>query len=238
MAIGKDVVDLQNTIQYTFLDLTYLERALTHSSFSYEMKTKGINLPSNERLEFLGDAVLEIVISEYLYESFANLDEGVLTKMRQYLVCEKTLSKIANEINLGEYLNLGRGEELTGLRRSPKVLADALEALIASVYLDSRTLSGNLCKDMILHLFEDEIQNSRNMQNGDYKTMLQQLVEKDGASILEYVTVSENGPEHKKTFEVEARINNNLVGRGLGNTRKNAEMSAAKEALLLFGISV
>ena len=238
MAIGKEIFDLQSVIEYEFSDLSYLERALTHSSFSYEMRSKNINVLSNERLEFLGDAVLEIVISEYLYNFFPNLDEGALTKIRQYLVCEKTLSKIAEKINLGEYLNIGRGEEGAGLRARSKVLADALEALIAAVYLDSKDRKDDASKKLILTLFEDEINNSQNMQKGDYKTMLQQLVEKDGFAILEYKVVKEDGPQHKKIFVIEAYVNNNLVGKGEGHTKKEAEMAAAKEALLLFGVKV
>ncbi len=238
MAIGKEIFELQSVIEYEFSDLSYLERAVTHSSFSYEMRTKGMNVLSNERLEFLGDAVLEIVISEHLFGVFEGLDEGVLTKMRQYLVCEKTLAKIAERINLGAYLNLGRGEEGAGLRARPKVLADALEALIAAVYLDSKENCPNCAKELILKLFSEEISNSRNMQKGDYKTMLQQLVEKDGSAILEYKLVREVGPEHKKLFEIEAYVNNNLVGKGAGFNKKDAEMAAAKEALLLFGVKL
>ncbi len=229
---------MQKVIEYEFSDLSYLERAVTHSSFSYEMRSKGINAVSNERLEFLGDAVLEIVISEHLYSSFESLGEGVLTKMRQYLVCEKTLAKIAERINLGAYLNLGRGEEGAGLRTRQKVLADALEALIAAVYLDSSHMNENFAKKLILKLFQEEINNSRNMQKGDYKTMLQQLVEKDGLAVLEYKLAREVGPEHEKLFEIEAYVNNNLVGRGAGFNKKDAEMAAAKEALLLFGVKI
>ena len=238
MAIGQDIVDLQKKIEYSFSDLQKLEVALTHSSYSYEQKSKGINLSSNERLEFLGDAVLEIVISEYLFENFKELDEGYLTKMRQYLVCEKTLSQIAQKLDLGAYLNLGRGEENLGLRDRPKVLADAFEALVAAVYLDSKNHGPEAVRKMILKLFESEINKSRSMQKGDFKTMLQQLVEKDGSAILEYFIVSESGPQHNKLFEAEARVNNNLVGRGKGTTKKDAEMAAAEEALRLFGVDV
>ncbi len=238
MAIGKDITELQKSINYIFSDLSYLERAMTHSSYSYEMKTKGISFSSNERLEFLGDAVLEIVISRHLYDKFSDLDEGLLTKIRQNLVCEKTLSRIAKSIELGSYLNLGRGEEQSGLRERTKVLADALEALLAAVYLDSRASGSDVSERLILDLFSAEIENSRNMQYGDFKTVLQQLVEKDGSAILEYTVVSEQGPEHRKLFEVEARVNNNLVGKGVGATKKEAEMLAAKEALSLFGVNI
>ena len=137
MAIGKDVLDLQNKILYHFHDLSYLDAALTHSSYTNEMRSKGIKAESNERLEFLGDAVLQLVISEHLFKNFSKHREGALTKMRQHLVCEKTLAKIAKKLSLGEYLNLGNGEELGDCRSRPKILADALEALIAAVYLDS-----------------------------------------------------------------------------------------------------
>ena len=236
MGIGKDIFDLQKKIEYTFSDVSYLERALTHSSFSYEMKNKGIRLPSNERLEFLGDAVLEFVISEYIFEKFGDFREGVLTKMRQFIVCESSLSEIARSISLGEYLNLGKGEENDG-RSRVKILADALEALIAAVYLDSRGKSPLAVKRLILELFSGVIEKSIKMQRGDYKTMLQELVEKDG-SLLEYELILETGPEHDKSFSVAALVNNNVVGKGLGKTKKDAEMAAAKEALQLFGVSV
>ena len=157
MAIGKEIFELQSVIEYEFSDLSLLERAVTHSSFAYEMRTKGMSILSNERLEFLGDAVLEIVISEHLFKSFESLDEGILTKMRQYLVCEKTLAKIAERIKLGSYLNLGRGEEGAGHRARPKVLADALEALIAAVYLDSKARDTNSAQNLILKLFSESL---------------------------------------------------------------------------------
>ena len=157
--------------------------------------------------------------------------------MRQYLVCEKTLSKIASEINLGDYLNLGRGEENIDCRRRPKILADAIEALFAAIYLDSGA-TGEDYKRVILLLMKDEIEKSSSMQRGDYKTLLQQLVEKDGSSVLEYVVLEENGPENNKIFKVAAMVNNNTVGTGSAGSKKDAEMNAAKAALLLFGISV
>jgi ribonuclease-3 len=161
----------------------------------------------------------------------------MLTKMRQYLVCEKTLSKIAAEIELGQYINLGRGEELTDCRKRPKVLADALEAVLAAVYLDSNFSSGDF-RQVVLDLFSDEIEKASSMQKGDYKTMLQQLVEKDGSSILEYEVLEVTGPEHDKTFKVVAKINNNTVGTGISKSKKDAEMIAAKMALELFGVNI
>ena len=237
MAIGKDPFLLYDVIGYKFRDVKYLENALTHSSFANERKSKGISYPSNERLEFLGDAVLQIVVSEFLYKQFKKYSEGALTKIRQYIVCEKTLASIAADINLGEYINLGRGEELTSCRNRPKVLADTFEALVGAIYLDSDSFNLGGSKDAVLNLFSDAFERAEKMQAGDYKTMLQQLVEKDGASILEYNVLSEDGPEHQKIFFVEAKINNNTVGQGSASTKKDAEMLAAKAALQLFGIS-
>ncbi len=237
MALGKEALELASKIGYTFTDLTYLEVALTHSSYTNEMRKRGIKATSNERLEFLGDAVLEIVISEYLYSNFSKYREGALTKMRQQLVCEKTLARIAAGLDLGAYINLGNGEESADLRRRPKILADALEALIAAVYLDSTAKGSDSYKSVILALFLDEIDAAAN-QRTDYKTMLQQLAEQEGSALLEYKIVSEDGPEHDKLFTVEAIVNNNVVGRGSAQTKKDAEMQAAKMALQLFGVVV
>ena len=237
MGLGKDVLELQDRIGYHFNDISYLDAALTHSSYTNELRSRGMKADSNERLEFLGDAVLQLVISEHLYKSHTNYREGALTKMRQMLVCEKTLAKIAGRIDLGSYVNLGNGEELSGCRNLPKILADALEALIAAVYLDSKDRSGEDYKKVVLLLFGDEIKASTR-QRTDFKTRLQQLAEQDGAAVLEYRVVVEDGPEHNKCFTVAAYINNNEVGRGSGRTKKLAEMHAAKMALKLFGVIV
>ena len=238
MSVGKEFFDLIDVLGYDFRDIQYLQNALTHSSYANERRSKGISYPSNERLEFLGDSVLELLISEYLYENFAGYAEGALTKIRQQLVCEKSLAAIAAQLSLGDYLNVGRGEELTDCRKRPKVLADALEAIVAAIYLDSDKFTVSGGKAAVLALFEDALEEVPRMLNGDYKTMLQQLVEKDGAAILEYKVVAERGPEHCKSFTVEAFINNNRVGMGVANNKKEAEMLAAKEALLLFGVTV
>ncbi len=235
MALGKDSLELMDKISYRFNDLSYLDAALTHSSYTNELRARGMRAESNERLEFLGDAVLQLVISRRLYDSYAKHREGSLTKMRQQLVCEKTLAKIAKKIGLGDYLNLGNGEEYSDCRSRPKILADALEALIAAVYLDSVAQGKESYKEVILSLFGDEIENSSKKRN-DYKSMLQQLAEQDGAAILEYRVLFEQGPEHDKRFTVGAYINNNEVGRGFAKTKKLAEMQAAKVALKLFGV--
>ena len=235
MALGKDALELQNKIGYSFKDLSYLDAALTHSSYSNELRARGMRADSNERLEFLGDAVLQLVISEYLYSNYSKHREGSLTKMRQQLVCEKTLARIAESIDLGSYLNIGYGEETGEGRKRPKILADAMEAVIAAVYLDSREQGEELYKDVVLSLFSDAIKRSENHRS-DYKSLLQQLAEQDGAALLEYRVLYEDGPDHDKRFTIAAYINNNEVGRGFAKTKKLAEMQAAKMALKLFGV--
>lgn len=236
MGIGKDIKMLMHDIGYEFKDVTFLETALTHSSYTNEMKQKGFRAESNEALEFLGDAVLEIVISEYLFDRYSKRGEGALSKLRQTIVCETTLSRIASRINLGEYLNIGTAEENIGLRGGKKIIADALEALIAAVYLDDRTNAhGNIYPAVIICLFEKEIEAIMKDGNRDYKTLLQQFVEKNGDAVLRY-DIEESGPEHEKTFIATAYINNNKVGDGKGSTKRSAEMQAAKVALRLFGI--
>ena len=236
MAIGKVLDELEIKMGYKFQEPKYLENAMTHSSYSNEYKSKGLSIPSNERLEFLGDAVLEIVISEHLYDNFKGFGEGKLTRMRQQLVCERMLARIANSISLGDYIHLGKGEELD-CRYRPKVLADAMEALIAAMYIDCRDRGTDDYRSVVLSLFAEAIRESA-AGSVDYKTMLQQFVEKDGSAILEYEVVAVSGPEHKKEFTVVAKVNNNIVGRGVAGTKKNAEMVAAGKALELFGFKL
>ena len=237
MAIGKNIFELEKMLGYSFSDPTYLENALTHSSYTNEQRTRGISVKSNERLEFLGDAILGAVVSEYLYTNYKKYREGALTKMRQRVVCEQTLAKIASGVSLGDYLNLGNGEETNGCRNSQKVLADALEAVIAAMYLDAK-VSNKEYKNAVISLFKDEIASIAGVQNTDYKTLLQQLVEQDGTSVLEYRIIEETGPEHNKAFTVAALVNNNEVGRGTANKKQKAQMQAAKAALSLFGVQV
>lgn len=237
MALGKDSLELMERLNYSFRDVSYLDAALTHSSYTNELRSRGMRADSNERLEFLGDAVLQLVISEQLYSCYSKHREGALTKMRQQLVCEKTLARIARKIDLGSYINLGNGEESSDCRSRPKILADALEAIIAAVYLDCQLKESKDYERVILDLFDEEIKLS-SQGGSDFKTRLQQLAEQDGASLLEYRVIAEEGPEHNKRFTVAAFVNNNEVGRGSGRTKKLAEMQAAKMALKLFGVLV
>ena len=236
MGIGHEFIELMDVLGYRFHDISYLETALTHSSYANEMRAKGIRVACNEELEFLGDAVLELVISEELFNKHSKNGEGTLTRMRQILVCENTLAAVANDVNLGVYLNVGTGEEQSDLRSRPKVLADAMEAVIAAVYLDDREYGGlSNYRSVVIDLFEKYIRNVNNGVIYDYKTTLQQFVEKNADSELKY-DYSEEGPEHMKSFTATAFINNNKVGVGIGRTKRLAEMKAAEAALKLFGI--
>ncbi len=235
MGMGKDLLSLLNTLAYEFTDISLLDCALTHTSYSNEMRSRGIRLPSNERMEFLGDAVLELVISEYIYKNNQKLPEGKLTTLRKNAVCENSLASIAALISLGDYIHLGKGEE-TECRERPRMLADTLEAVFGALYLDSCLRGDEKYKEVILRLMQPVLENLKPSKISDYKTALQQLVEQDGSSILEYQMVEEVGPEHSKRFRVVALINNNIVGEGEGRTIKSAEQMAAKCALVLFGV--
>ena len=229
MAQGKDVSGLESVIGYRFSDPSILSCAVTHSSFANEMKGKIPGIHSNERLEFLGDSVLGEIVSRFLFSKYPDESEGTLTKMRTALVCEEMLADVARSISLGDFLNLGRGEETQGSRELDSILADACEALIAALRLDGGA--------EVAESFVQKILLFRDPKVADYKSRLQQLVQQDGSEELSYRVIREEGPEHNKRFEVEALINSNPVGRGSGKSKRDAEQAAAREALLLFGIS-
>ncbi len=225
---------LEQTVGYAFRDRSHLILALTHSSHCNETKGRDTKSDCNERLEFLGDSVLSFVTSRYLYDAYPKLPEGRLSPIRAKAVCEKTLCRLAQEIGLGEYLFLGHGEEHTNGRKRPSILADAFEALLAAMYLDGGI---EPVKEFLLPRITKEI--DAIVESGadlDYKTALQQVIQQEKGEVLEYVTVGESGPAHQKTFEVEARLNGNVLGRGSGSSKRAAEQCAAKEALKLFGM--
>ncbi len=236
MAIGREISLLEDKLGYTFSDLSYLENALTHASYANEKNRKGAHLPSNERLEFLGDAVLELAVSEHLYTTYTSCSEGELTRMRQSVVCTETLARLAEKLDIGAYLNVGNGEEEHGLRTRQRVLANATEAVFAAVYLDAKAKGSDAWRSVILDLLREETE-AQAAAIPDAKTRLQELVEKDGSATLSYEVTGESGPEHEKTFTVTVRVNNNAVGEGTAKTKKEAEMIAARAALSLFGIS-
>ena len=236
MSAQRDISVLEKKIEYSFKNKTLLMNALTHSSYSNEQKVRCKDIVSNERLEFLGDTILQIIISEYLYLSFPKNNEGFLTKTRQGLVCEATLAKVAKSIELGKFLYLGKGDDLNNGRERESVLADAFEALLAAIYLDGGEQGMQGAKRMVYTLMKAPLEECHSGLSVDYKTRLQQLVQQGGDEALDYEVVSEHGPAHDRTFEVNAKINSNIVGYGRGRTKREAEQIAAHEALLWFGL--
>lgn len=223
------MTSLMNKIGHQYKDASLLENAVTHSSYANESKR---TIQSNERLEFLGDAVLSIVVSDYLYEHYANMPEGELTKLRAKLVCEKSLAHFATLLGLDEHLLLGKGEENTGGRSRPSIKADAFEALIASLYLDDGL---DLARAFIMRFILPELEHVGDLAFRDYKTQLQEIVQQNKEELLSYVLVKESGPDHDKRFQVEVHLNSNVIGVGVGRSKKEAEQLAAKEALELMG---
>ena len=221
--------DLESAIGYSFRDPALLTEALTHSSFAHEKKGK---IKYNERLEFLGDAVLSIVVSDYIYEHCPDMPEGGLTKLRASLVCEKSLYDFARQIDLGSYIRLSNGERKNGGADRPSIVSDAFEALIAAIYLDGGM---EPARKHILRFVIPEIENHRNNSFRDYKTALQEIIQKNPGERLEYILVGSSGPDHNKHFKVEVHLNSNVIGRGGGRSKKEAEQQAAREALELMG---
>ena len=221
--------ELEKVIGYTFSNPKYLTIALSHTSYVNEVKR---GLVSNERQEFLGDAVLSIVVSDYLFKHYSHLPEGELTKLRASLVCEKSLCEFAHMIGLGQYLMLGRGEEQMGGWERPSILADAFEALIAAIYLDGGM---EHAKKFILGFVKKQVEKDKKVFFKDYKTALQEIIQQNREEQLTYVLVGESGPDHDKHFSVEVHLNSNVIGKGEGRSKKDAEQMAAKEALELMG---
>lgn len=225
----SDFLLLQEKIGYNFKNTELLKRALTHTSYANE--TGGDHNLSNERLEFLGDSVLGVITAEDFFMNYKNMPEGELTKLRAATVCEKALCEYAKDIDLGSFILLGKGEIVTGGSERPSILADAFEALIAAVYLDGGM---DAAKGFVLKYIEKAAKEHKGFK--DYKTKLQEVVQKNPGEIIEYVLVNETGPDHDKRFEVEVHLNSNVIGRGIGTSKKKAEQFAAKEALELMGL--
>ncbi|MEG0978702.1 MAG: ribonuclease III [Oscillospiraceae bacterium] len=220
--------DFEEKIKYSFVDKNLLLNALTHSSYANEKQTK---YECNERLEFLGDSVLGVITAEYFFKNFPDMPEGELTKLRAATVCENSLHSFAKQIDLGNYLMLGKGEINTGGNERPSILADAFEAVIAAVYLDGGMKEA---KRFVLSFVTRAVKQKPSFH--DYKTTLQEVIQKNPEELLEYVMVGESGPDHNKCFEVEVHLNSNVIGSGQGKSKKHAEQQAAKEALELMGL--
>ena len=215
---------LEEKLGYTFQNRALLENALTHSSCANESRGK---LHSNERLEFLGDSILGMVVAEHLYRNHPDLPEGELTRTRAALVCEESLVEVAKELGLGDYLKLGKGEEAGGGRNRPSIRADAVEAVLAAVYLDGGI--GSARKIIQKYILTREVSSLSGIR--DYKTALQELVQRESGQVLKYRLTGESGPDHDKRFFVEVDLNGTPVGNGEGHSKKEAEQMAAKAAI-------
>ena len=219
--------ELEKKLNYTFRDPGLLGEALSHSSYANEHRSAGLR--SNERLEFLGDSVLGFVTAEFLFLQHPDLPEGDLTRIRAALVCEQSLDEVARKLDLGRYLKLGRGEEAGGGRERTSILADATEAVFAAVYLDGGIgAASTLIHRVLLDAEKEEVVEERRR---DYKTALQELVQRQADQVLTYRMIGEEGPDHDKTFLAEVLLNGTQVGTGSGHSKKEAEQSAAKAAL-------
>lgn len=236
--VKKDMISLkklgilEENLQYKFNNIELLRQALTHSSYANENKMKIAE--SNERLEFLGDSILNLIVSQYLYKKYPNYPEGELTKIRASVVCESSLAFAARKIDLGSYLLLGKGEEATGGRERESILADACEALAGAIYIDSDYKTTN---ELFLWNFEEDIVYA--VAKGDlfidYKTELQERFQKKSKSKIEYRVEKEVGPDHNKIFYINVLVNDKVIGTGNGRNKKEAEQMAAKEGLFLMG---
>jgi ribonuclease-3 len=224
---AEELKKLESTIDYNFIDKSKLLNAVTHSSYANEKKGSG--LTSNERLEFLGDAVLNIITSDYIYKNYPSLPEGEMTKTRASIVCESSLAKCANKINLGDYLLLGKGEENTGGRTRISILSDAFEALIGSIYLDG----GIEYAGKFIYGTMKEIYASINSNEVfiDYKTQFQEIIQKSGDQKISYRILDEKGPDHNKLFLSQLSVGDKVFGTGEGRSKKEAEQNAAMAAL-------
>lgn len=221
---------LEERLGYTFTNRSLLETALTHTSF---VKGGGKSKPHNERMEFLGDAVLELCVSEYLYARYPALQEGALTRLRARLVCENALYRAAKALELPRFLHLGNGEEQTGGRGKPSIVSDALEAVLGGVFLDGgMEAAKRVVIEKVISLLEEA---HADAIDRDYKTRLQEHTQKEHMGQPEYVLLAESGPEHQKTFTVSVRLNGQTFGSGTGATKQSAGQQAARASLILLG---
>ena len=219
------IKELEVAIGYRFHNITLLQNALSHSSYANERWHN--SLMSNERLEFLGDSILGMMVAEYLYRNFPDRPEGELTRMRADMVCEQALAEVANKIGLGTHLLLGHGEEQGGGRKRNSILADAMESVIAACFLDGGM---EAALKVVQQFILVEVPVTK-LHNADYKTKLQELVQQKKNQVLSYKLVGQSGPDHDKQFDVEVSLNGNIVGSGSGSSKKRAEQMAAKSAI-------
>ena len=217
---------LEEKLGYEFKDKSLLMTALTHSSYDNENRKR--NIKDNERLEFLGDSILGVTVASYLYKNRPDLPEGRMTRLRAELVCEQSLARVAEKLELGKYMRLGKGEEQGGGRKRPSITADAVEAVIAALYLDGGyNRAGSFISRYILEPFEE----GQELSDRDNKTELQEIVQRKSGQVLTYELTGEDGPDHNKTFTFSVSLNDKVIGTGSGHNKKEAEQAAAGEAL-------
>lgn len=225
---------LEKRLDYKFNNIKLLKNALVHSSYANEMRG---DVHSNERLEFLGDSVLSIIVAEHIFNKYPDMPEGELTKMRASLVCEKSLCIFARELGLGEYLLLGKGEDKNGGRERDSILADAFEAVLAAIYIDGGIKNAkNHIYNTVLRDVDHYIDDTESLK--DYKTLLQEIIQRNPEESVSYILIDEQGPDHDKIFTVQVRLNSNIIGQGTGKSKKQAEQMAARQALKLMGEQV
>ena len=216
---------IEKSINYHFKNKGLLETALTHTSYANEQ-----NVKSNEKLEFLGDAILEFITSEYLYNNYSNLKEGEMTKVRASVVCEESLYKVAIKLNFSDFLYLGKSEIVSNGKARPAILADSVEAVIAAMYLDGGIAP---VKNFVINNLKDAIwEASKNVGMKDYKTVLQEKLQVHGDVHIEYEIIQESGPDHNKSFTAQVKLNGKVLATGEGKSKKSAEMQAARNAIL------
>lgn len=222
---------LQDRLSICFENDKYLRQAFTHSSYVNENKKN--RLQDNERLEFLGDAVLELTVSDYLFKSFPNIAEGELTKLRSAIVCESSLVELAESLNFGDYILLGKGEELSGGRQRPALLEDVFESFIGALYLDKGIES---VRDFLDRFVFPKIDNGFYNQKQDYKSKLQEHIQQNSSADIIYQIVDEQGPAHDVEFRTEVIVDNKVLGKGSGKSKKESEQKAARQALEKLGV--
>ncbi len=232
MSKEKSLSLLENEINYKFNNKNLLRVALTHSSYCNENRKRGFT-ESNERSEFLGDSILSIITAEFLYNRFPDADEGFLTRTRAALVCEDSLAVFSNQLDLGDYMLFGKGESAaSGGRHRKSTIADAFEAVIAAIYLDGGMENA---KSFVLPFITSHLETVIKAGTEDYKSRLQRIVQQTPEEVLTYSLVGEDGPPHDRTFSYEVFLNSNLLGKGKGRSKREAEQAAAREALILLG---
>ncbi len=224
---------LEKKLDYKFNNISLLKNALIHSSYANEIRG---NTHSNERLEFLGDSVLSIIVADHIFKKYPTMPEGELTKLRALLVCEKSLCSFARELAIGDYLLLGKGEDRNGGRQRDSILADAFEAILAAIYLDGGIEAAKK------HILNTVLRNLEHFSDEytfkDYKTALQEIIQRNPEENVNYILINEDGPDHNKLFTVEVHLNSNVIGTGSGKSKKQAEQMAARQALKLMGENI